>query len=645
LTYLPAEASTDLLLYLFTALLLVARVHSVRRSLEWQQRKVQYDGHLWLLSLSDSMLLAVAVLILVYFLPVHGSIGPANKAYELMRTPLVSFEDDFNRLFAGLPARKPLPYRIWDDVMAFQGTIHPTTTPVLQVDSKSPMYWKARSYGTYTAQGWVSENTVIKPIDWVPTYSVVQPYRSRFEISYSVTPNYATKSLFAGGQILGADRDVRIETYDSPTYTLNLADPAAIRTLPPKLALAAAGLNRVVQTGGSPPSKAALEASLPPDFRLVDVVHQQGRVQQVILAEALPQQPDVLSVRSTRGSVRPKETYLLTSSVSAATAGELRGAGMDYPTWALVKYTQLPASVPQRVRDLATRLTAQSSTPYDKAKAIEAYLKTLTYSLEIEPPPYRADGVDHFLFTSRRGYSEYFASSMTVLLRASGVPARLAVGYTVGDKVPDHDIYIVADSHSHAWVEVFFPRYGWVPFEPTPGKSLPAAVPPVSGSASSSTGEEGNLDEFGDEDEDLEFPFLGVAAPPPLSLIDRLRQALPWALVALVVVTMAVGAGWLLWQRYMVPSTNPEVAFRHLALLGALGSVGLMPHQTPFQYREQLSQALPSHGNQLSVIVDAYVRHLYGRKEMADQDRDRLAQAWLEVRGPLLLRVLRRRNP
>ena len=69
---------------------------------------------------------------------------------------------------------------------------------------------------------------------------------------------------------------------------------------------------------------------------------------------------------------------------------------------------------------------------------------------------------------------------MAVMLRAVGVPARLATGYATGDKVADKDIYLVTDSHSHAWVEVFFPGYGWIPFEPTPGKSLPAV--PVPGS-------------------------------------------------------------------------------------------------------------------------------------------------------------------
>ena len=130
------------------------------------------------------------------------------------------------------------------------------------------------------------------------------------------------------------------------------------------------------------------------------------------------------------------------------------------------------------MRALADHLTASSPTAYDKAKAIEQHLQSMEYTLEVDPPPFNADGIDHFLFTLRKGYSEYFSSAMTVMLRSQGIPARMVTGYTTGDKVKDHDIYIVTDSHSHGWVEVFFPNYGWIPFEPTPGAKLPPTFVP-----------------------------------------------------------------------------------------------------------------------------------------------------------------------
>ena len=146
LTYLPPNASVQLGLFLFTAFLLIARVQSVRRRRDWDARQVSYDGHLSALSLSDSFILAMVVLLIAFLIPVGGKYEPANDVYEYFRTPMRNLEDDFNRLFAGLPARKPLGYRIWGDVMAFQGTIHPTQAQVLFVESDVPLYWKARSH-------------------------------------------------------------------------------------------------------------------------------------------------------------------------------------------------------------------------------------------------------------------------------------------------------------------------------------------------------------------------------------------------------------------------------------------------------------------------------------------------------------------
>jgi hypothetical protein len=655
LTYLPAEASIYLAVYLLTALLLVGRVQSVRRRQEWKRRNFSYDDHLGLLAISDSFFIGLAVLLVAFLLPVGSHWEPTHSAYEFMRSPMVRWEDDFNRLFAGLPARRPLPYRIWGDVIPFQGTINPTTTPVLQVNSPLPMYWKARTYGTYTSKGWVSSGTVLKTTDWTPTYSAPRPYLRRFEVTYSVTPSYHSQSLFAGGQIISVDRDARIETYDSPMYTIDLLNPATQGNLHPTLAQATANLEQTVNARGGSVSDSALAQSLPPGLELAEVIRgEQGAVQQVVLAEIIPEQPDSLSLRTAGGEVKPGETYQITSSVSLAHPQELRLAGEDYPLWAVTQYTQLPPTLPQRVRDLADRLTANANTPYDKAKAIESYLKTFEYTLSVEPPAYNADGVDHFLFNLKRGYSEYFGSAMTVLLRTQGIPARLVTGYTVGDELPDYeDIFIVNDSHSHAWVEVFFPRYGWITFEPTPGASLPPATVPVQDPAQAPLGLSDEDMFFGMDcldDDDIgcedDSPFLGgqTQGIPTVTLGQRLLQLLPWLLPLAGVLVLLGGFSWFFWRRYMLPSTDPELTFRHLAFLGALNSVGPADYQTPFQYRQRLEEAFPAHREELSFIINSYVRSRYGKRELNDQERQGLVRAWLGVRLPLLFHILRRRT-
>ena len=125
--------------------------------------------------------------------------------------------------------------------------------------------------------------------------------------------------------------------------------------------------------------------------------------------------------------------------VSVATEDELREASTDYSAFITDHYLQLPESLPQRVLDKAEELTAGATNQYDKAAAISDYLRgeTFTYSQDIEAPPRDADGVDFFLFETQTGYSDYFASSMVVMLRAVDVPARLAAGYAPGEYDPE----------------------------------------------------------------------------------------------------------------------------------------------------------------------------------------------------------------
>ena len=657
LTYLPPNVSWYLGIYLLTALLLVARVQSVRRRQGWDARNIRYDGHLGVLAIVDSLFIAVAVLVVAFLmLPVGRSWGPTHETYEYLRSPLVRWEDDFNRLFAGLPARRPMAYRIWGDVMAFQGTINPAPTVVLQVNSPVPMYWRARTYGTYTPKGWASLDTVLKPTDWTPTYSVPQPYLKRFEVNHAVTPNYSSRNLFVGGQILGMDRDVRVETYDSPTYTLDLdASESAGADLHPQLRLASLSLGRALKGSGAFVSEALLAQSLPPGFQLAEVEREQGEVQRVRITEVIAQQPDALSVRTIKGSAKSGDTYQITSSVSLAKPQDLRLAGSDYPTWALDRYTQLPTDFPQRIRNLSREVTAGAPTPYDKAKAVEEYLENnFKYNLKIEPPPYNVDGVEHFLFTQKEGYSEYFASAMTVMLRSEGMPARLVTGYTLGEKLPDRDIYVVTDRNSHAWVEVYFPRYGWIHFEPTPDREIPLAVRPPPGSEldesrGSAVDPEGLVcvdEEEGEcvEAEDLLGDFAADSGENNSFLARQVVPLLPWLVIILAGAMVGAIASWIFWRRFMTPSPDPQITFRRLAFLGGLSSIGPADYQTPYQYRSRLDQEFPGQRENLAVIFNHYVGSLYGKKGLADDEEQQLVRAWIGVRLPMLLNLFRRRS-
>ena len=146
----------------------------------------------------------------------------------------------------------------------------------------------------------------------------------------------------------------------------------------------------------------------------------------------------------------------------------------------IAPYLQLEEGLPGRVGDLARAVTAGRTTWYDAVVAVQAWLRANTrYDLDVPRDPDGVDAVDHFLFETRRGYCEQIASSMAVMLRTLGIPARLVTGYGPGERNPLTGYFEVKQSDAHAWVEVFYPGIGWVPYDPTFG--VPEAAPGIAG--------------------------------------------------------------------------------------------------------------------------------------------------------------------
>jgi transglutaminase-like putative cysteine protease len=142
----------------------------------------------------------------------------------------------------------------------------------------------------------------------------------------------------------------------------------------------------------------------------------------------------------------------------------------------IAKYTQLPADLPPEIHELALEVTKGQNTWFDKARAVERYFDKaiFTYNQKNVAVPGRNDDyVAQFLFETHVGYCDNFSSSMIVMLRTLGIPARWVKGYTAGEfkEVGNQggNIYEVTNNNAHSWVEVYFPGSGWLTFEPTPG--------------------------------------------------------------------------------------------------------------------------------------------------------------------------------
>jgi transglutaminase-like putative cysteine protease len=173
---------------------------------------------------------------------------------------------------------------------------------------------------------------------------------------------------------------------------------------------------------------------------------------------------NILSARSTR-QIQDKR-YAVTSLAIAPTAQQLADAAGS-PDASFARYLTYPNSLPQRVKDLANEATKDAKTPYDKALRLQDWLRNSGgFQYDTSQRGTSSDAILRFL-TVRKGYCEQFASTMAVMARYLGIPARVNVGFTAGQKQPD-GTYLVSSHDAHAWPELYFKSIGWVRFEPTP---------------------------------------------------------------------------------------------------------------------------------------------------------------------------------
>lgn len=192
---------------------------------------------------------------------------------------------------------------------------------------------------------------------------------------------------------------------------------------------------------------------------------------------------------------------------------------------------RLPTGLSPRIGDIAERWTAEAPSTYRAILAIQDRLRDparFTYSTDV---PDRDDSftILDFLTRSREGFCQQFATAMAVMLRTLGIPARVAVGFTQGTRVRGKDdTYRVTTDNYHAWVEVRFPGYGWLAFEPTPTRANPAAAAYLSPAEPCTPGPGGACGPGGAQDPRLNEP---VGAPNGLPaylsrlIRDELRQA------------------------------------------------------------------------------------------------------------------------
>ena len=367
------------------------------------------------------------------------------------------------------------------------------------------------------------------------------------------------------------------------------------------------------------------------------------------------------------GSVQPTTSsgnYIATVEYSTATASDLQGAGTTYPEW-LQPYTFLPQRgyrtqfVEQEIHDLAVRIVtnAGATTPYDKAAAIEAYLRNpsnFTYSLDAKTP----DGVDpmeYFLFQSKKGYCEFFATAMGDMLRSLGIPSRLVNGFGPGTFDAQTNQFVVRGEDAHTWVEVYFPKYGWIPFEPTADNlSLYTQIPRGAGPQATCLRDNNCQDPTGG----VTLPVGGGSTPgstrgerndpasgPSIagirvsSVLDASTATkILGGFIALLLLLLVV------ISRYLRPRSVMAVWKRTLAL-ARLAGAERRPGETPLELGRRIRRTFPETAEPISALADGFVVAAYAPPEVASTSRSSVMEAWSNLRPMLLRRVLARLRP
>jgi transglutaminase-like putative cysteine protease len=366
-------------------------------------------------------------------------------------------------------------------------------------------------------------------------------------------------------------------------------------------------------------------------------------------------------------SVQPSSSsglYNGTVEYPTATVAQLQGAGSQYPDW-VNQYMSLPNTgyrppqVLEKIHALALSIvqSAGAKTPYDAATAIEQYLRdsrNFTYSLDAKTPAGR-DPIDYFLFESHVGYCEFFATAMGDMLRSLGIPTRLVNGFGPGAYDSTVQAFVVRSDDAHTWVEVYFPQYGWIPFEPTADTqgTYTTIQRGVSGTGVC-------LRDAGCDGSGLTGGGGGGIATPPDSLgrghlddpgsavggggirIGALDQTWLTRIGAIFVAILLLLL--VLASRYLRPRTVASVWKRTLAL-ASLAGAKRRPGETPLELGRRLQRTFPEAADPVGNLTSAFAVAAYAPPEVAATSRASIMEAWSALRPMLLRRVLARLRP
>jgi len=419
--YNTGQPSGILWLFLSAVLILLGIINYQNLITPWIRHGTDFSDSIWEDSLIATLVLVYGVIVPAYMISSFSFKDMIDRMRERQTAATNSSEGSSPPVGTTSHIQSTLPYihvilggpALSSDVVMLVSTGEfPAMPHAVNLDVPH-YYWRMMTYQTYTGSGWINQSTTNEEIP--PHQMLIQVTPRDYRIVHQTVtfPTGGHAGLYWTGALVQSDTPLQIEWRALP-----VSDPVAAGFDPLSGNDVVGGLISGQTTGISPKYTAE---SLLPNVNEVD----------------------------------------------------LRAAPVTYPAWVVERYLTLPDTIPERVRALARDLTANAATPYDRALALETYLRHFPYSLAVPAPPPNHDAVDYFLFDLKKGYCDYYATAMTVMARAAGLPARLVIGYASGTYDSYTAQYVIRQTDAHAWSEIYFSGIGWIEFEPTAGQSAP----------------------------------------------------------------------------------------------------------------------------------------------------------------------------
>lgn len=658
--------------YFFAAIAIAMFAHLtlVNTRRRWDAAGIQYSHGISLDSIVVPIVIGAIVVAIAGFMPMY-KIRPEtlDRAWGAMKDPFRDrLEDQALRLFPNVGGTSSGDLRAFDQVLAFKGQIKFKQDPLFFVETRYETLNPARAYSVYTSQGWLAGPVARfnrQPADTLPLEGTLL---ERIAVEQRIVAD-DNKLGFAipGDYALNIDRPYISEELPPLRVTLNMVEGELDPNLPDDVLTYADELREIYlepEFFGSGDVEFVITNLLPPHLEIIEFQEKSSALKSITVQRITEPIFDQVAARFIERA-EPGESVVVKRLISQATEEQLDEAGSEYPLWVTDRYLQLPETLPDQVEILADQIVSEAGavTPYEMTVALTEHLRDFGYSQDIDGPGPKQDGVSYFLFDTAlepcqgasigprcdddrpKGYSQYFGSSLAVMLRTQGVPARMVSGFKAGVFDPARGGFVIRDVDSHGWAQAYFPDYGWIDLESTPGApqlvrgALPVLEVTVSEGTDSFAAGEDLFIETGQDP-------IGTGDGPDLDELLSITRSenpvpvWPFAVAGSLVLTFIGGVIAWRWRFWTMSPTGR--AYAGMSRLGWLSGTGRRRYETPVEYALRLGGTAADADEGGQVIAKAFELEVYGARTVPDQVHEMVQDEWPVVRWALIRRSLLR---